>query len=67
MIWFFRIQEEIRLDVLKPRLDYFYGKGIALSGYSKGKLQLEHQNLINEQQNHIQEQDNSIKELKEIQ
>ncbi|KAL2923804.1 NAD-dependent protein deacetylase SIR2rp1 [Bienertia sinuspersici] len=43
-------QEEILLDVLKPRFGYFRGKGTALRGYSKGRMQLEHQNLIDEQQ-----------------
>ncbi|KAL2933817.1 Ribosomal RNA small subunit methyltransferase C [Bienertia sinuspersici] len=41
---------EILLYVFKPRSRYFRGKGTALRGYSKGGMQLEHQNLINEQQ-----------------
>ncbi|KAL2900628.1 Reticulocyte-binding protein 2-like protein a [Bienertia sinuspersici] len=60
-------QEEILLDVLKPRSGYFRGKGTALRGYSKGGMQLEHQNLINEQQKQIQVQEQRIKELQETQ
>ncbi|KAL2906684.1 Reticulocyte-binding protein 2-like protein a [Bienertia sinuspersici] len=60
-------QEEILLDVLKPRSGYFRGKGTALRGYSKGSMQLEHQNLTNEQQNQIQIQEQRIKELQETQ
>ncbi|KAL2896518.1 Reticulocyte-binding protein 2-like protein a, partial [Bienertia sinuspersici] len=60
-------QEEILLDVLKPRSGYFRGKGTALRGYSKGRMQLEHQNLINEQQKQIQVQEQRIKELQETQ
>ncbi|KAL2894696.1 Reticulocyte-binding protein 2-like protein a [Bienertia sinuspersici] len=60
-------QEEILLDVLKPRSGYFRGKGTALHGYSKGRMQLEHQNLINEQQKQIQVQEQRIKELQETQ
>ncbi|KAL2905308.1 ATP synthase subunit b [Bienertia sinuspersici] len=58
-------QEEILLDVLKPRSGYFHGKGTTLRGYSKGRMQLEHQNLINKQQKQIQVQEQSIKELQE--
>ncbi|KAL2944258.1 Reticulocyte-binding protein 2-like protein a [Bienertia sinuspersici] len=60
-------QEEILLDVLKPRSGYFRGKGTALRGYSKGSMQLEHQNLINKQQKQIQLQEQRIKELQETQ
>ncbi|KAL2928349.1 Kinesin-like protein KIN-14I [Bienertia sinuspersici] len=41
--------------------------GTALRGYSKGGMQLEHQNLINEQQKQIQVQEQRIKELQETQ
>ncbi|XP_021750931.1 uncharacterized protein LOC110716606 isoform X2 [Chenopodium quinoa] len=54
-------QEEILLDVLKPRSGYFRGKGTALRGYSKGTRK----HL--EQQKKIQEQDERIKELEETQ
>ncbi|KAL2923200.1 Kinesin-like protein KIN-14I [Bienertia sinuspersici] len=60
-------QEEILLDVLKPKSGYFHGKGTALRGYSKGGMQLEHQNLINEQQKQIEVQEKRIKELQETQ
>ncbi|KAL2897762.1 Isocitrate dehydrogenase kinase/phosphatase [Bienertia sinuspersici] len=60
-------QEEILLDVLKPRSGYFRGKGTALHGYSKGSMQLEHQNLINEQQKQIQLQEQRLKEFQETQ
>ncbi|KAL2902659.1 Transport and Golgi organization protein 1 [Bienertia sinuspersici] len=60
-------QEEILLDVLKQRSGYFRGKGTALRGYSKGRMQLEHQNLINGQQKQIQVQEQRIKELQETQ
>ncbi|KAL2925626.1 Glutamate--tRNA ligase 2 [Bienertia sinuspersici] len=59
-------QEEILLDVLKPRSGYFRGKGTALRGYSKGGMQLEHQNLINEQQKQIQVQEQRIKDYKKL-
>ncbi|KMT00268.1 hypothetical protein BVRB_1g016240 [Beta vulgaris subsp. vulgaris] len=60
-------QEEILLDVLKPRSGYFRGKGTALPGYSKGRQLLEHQNLIHNQQKTIQEQQQLIKELQQNQ
>uniref|UniRef100_A0A803NDN4 DUF4216 domain-containing protein n=1 Tax=Chenopodium quinoa TaxID=63459 RepID=A0A803NDN4_CHEQI len=62
-----KTQEEILLDVLKPRSGYFRGKGTALPGFSKGRHQLEHQSLIREQQKKIQEQQELIKELQENQ
>ena len=58
-----KTQEEILLDVLKPRSGYFRGKGTALRGYNKGKHVLVQQ----EQQKKIGEQEERIRELKESQ
>ncbi|KAL2899636.1 putative plant SNARE 12 [Bienertia sinuspersici] len=60
------VLQEDPLDVLKPRSGYFRGKGTALRGYSKGRMQLEHQNLINEQQKQIQVQEQRIKDYKKL-
>lgn len=53
--------------MLGPRSGYFRGKGTALRGHTKGRMNLEHQNLINEQQKQIQVQEQRIKELQETQ
>lgn len=63
-----KTQEEILLDVLQPRSGYIRGKGTALrGGYCKGRLQLEHENIIHDQQKKIEEQEQRIKDLQEIQ
>ncbi|KAK7281605.1 hypothetical protein RIF29_09741 [Crotalaria pallida] len=55
-------QEEVLLEVLKPRSGYFCGKGTALRGFTKGQHQILQQKEMQKQQQIIQEQEQRIKE-----
>ncbi|KAK7266907.1 hypothetical protein RIF29_19568 [Crotalaria pallida] len=59
-------QEEVLLEVLKPRSGYFRGKGTTLRGYTKGQHQILQQKEMQKQQQIIQEQEQMIKELEEM-
>ncbi|KAK7255493.1 hypothetical protein RIF29_28904 [Crotalaria pallida] len=59
-------QEEVLLEVLKPRSGYFRGKGTALRGFTKGQHQILQQKEMQNQQQIIQEQEQRIKELEEM-
>ncbi|KAK7268090.1 hypothetical protein RIF29_20776 [Crotalaria pallida] len=56
-------QEEVLLEVLKPRSGYVRGKGTALRGYAKGQHQLQQQQEFQKQDEIIKEQAQKIKEL----
>jgi len=60
-----KTQEEILLEVLRNRSGYFRGKGMAIQPYTKGRLEILQQKLVEKQQEKRHEQEKRIKELEE--